>query len=334
MLSLSRAYPQIPQRPVFSLVLANTLLSTVPGISGAGPTPEKTLLTPVLDAELVATGAITSMPLKPNTPTGCPTPATITRAMTVLTGIQPFFVNAGLSHPPTVPCMDVAGEPGGDPREGDAVPGADALYLRGRWVGSFFDRYGDLLVIGECVPGGTTTALSLLRMLGYDARVSSSYVDNPRTAKEAVSAAVLERYGTTDDPLEAVRRAGDPMVAVAAGMAAGFDGPVLLAGGTQMLAVAAVLRGLGERVPDPVTTVYIRDDESASFAKTAAEIGTDPLYVDPGFGEIGHPGLARYCAGEVKEGMGAGGALFLAHQLGYSGDAIRQAITEFLAAYG
>jgi len=334
MSSLSRAYPEIPERPVFSLVLANTLLSTVPGISGAGPSPEKTLLTPVLDAELVATGAITSMPFKPNTPSGCPTPATITRAMMTLTGIQPFFVNAGLTHPPTIPCMDVAGEPGGDPREGDAVPHAEALYHRGRWVGSYFNRYADLLVIGECVPGGTTTALSLLRMLGYDARVSSSFIDNPHTVKETIVQAILERYGTTGDPLEAVRRTGDPMIAVAAGMAAGFDGPVLLAGGTQMLAVAAVLRGLGERVPDPVTTVYIRDDESASFARTAAEMGTDPLYVDPGFGEIGHPGLARYCAGEVKEGMGAGGALALAHLLGYSGIGIQEAILEFLESYG
>ena len=55
--------------PIMALVLANTMLSTVPGISGAGPTP-KTLLTPILDAELVTTGAITSMPVRPDTPPG------------------------------------------------------------------------------------------------------------------------------------------------------------------------------------------------------------------------------------------------------------------------
>ena len=36
--------------PLFCGILGNTLLSTVPGVSGAGATPEKTLLTPVLDA--------------------------------------------------------------------------------------------------------------------------------------------------------------------------------------------------------------------------------------------------------------------------------------------
>ncbi|MDD1677837.1 MAG: TIGR00303 family protein, partial [Methanomicrobiales archaeon] len=45
-------------RPVFSVVLGNTILSTVPGISGAGGTPEKTLLTPNLDSELVLNGTI------------------------------------------------------------------------------------------------------------------------------------------------------------------------------------------------------------------------------------------------------------------------------------
>ena len=44
------------KKPAFCVILGNTLVSTIPGISGAGPTPEKTLLTPNLDAELVATG--------------------------------------------------------------------------------------------------------------------------------------------------------------------------------------------------------------------------------------------------------------------------------------
>ena len=57
--------PEIkPERPLFCSILANTLLSVVPGISGAGATPEKTLLTPILDAELIACGTITSMPVQ------------------------------------------------------------------------------------------------------------------------------------------------------------------------------------------------------------------------------------------------------------------------------
>jgi len=126
---------------------------------------------------------------------------------------------------------------------------------------------------------------------------------------------------------------GDPMLAVAAGMASGFRGRVILAGGTQMLAVAAVLRGLGKGVPPVVTTVYVRDDPSAAFPATAEMIGARVYYVDPGFATIGHPGLARYCMGEVKEGIGAGGAMFLARILGKSEEEIREALLATVSAY-
>lgn len=323
------------KKPIFGLVLGNTLLSTVPGVSGAGPSPEKTLFTPILDAELVLTGDITSLPLSPNTPTGCPTPASITRSIIQLTGISPVFINAGLKHSPSVPCIDVYGEAGGDPRKGDAVPRAHQLFERGRYLGSLLSRYSDLLVLGECVPGGTTTALCVLRGLGYAARVSSSFVDNPHSLKDDICSVVQERIykdGVTD-PLDVVRYAGDPMIAVAAGIAKEYTGSLILAGGTQMLAVAAVLSRMGEKIPLIVTTTYVRDDTSASFTSTLGEVGADACYVDPDFGDLGHAGLARYCIGEVKEGMGAGGAMFLAYLMDYSPDTITRAILEFVGQY-
>jgi NaMN:DMB phosphoribosyltransferase len=145
--------------PLFCGILGNTVLSTIPGVSGAGATPEKTLLTPVLDAELITWGAITSYPIRPDTPTGCPTPASITRAMMELCDMQPLFINAGLCHTPTVPCLDVYGMVGDDPRFRDAVPRAHDLLLKGEVIGKFLSKISDLLVLGECVPGGTTTAL-------------------------------------------------------------------------------------------------------------------------------------------------------------------------------
>ena len=57
------------------------------------------------------------------------------------------------------------------------------------------------------------------------------------------------------------------------------------------------------------------------------------FYVDPGFGTLGHPGLARYCIGEVKEGMGAGGAMLLAALLGHTPEAIRQQILSTVMMY-
>ncbi|HMA05761.1 MAG TPA: TIGR00303 family protein [Methanomicrobiales archaeon] len=332
---LSGTPPFRPKCPVFAIVLGNTLLSTVPGVSGAGMSPEKTVLTPILDSELITRGVIRSRRWKPNTPTGCPTPAVITRAMMVLLGMEPVFVNAGLTTKPVVPCLDVYGEPGRDPRDGDAVPMARELYARGEQVGRLLSRAGDLLLLGECVPGGTTTALCVLRGLGIPASVSSSFVDNPVALKEAICARVQERIRaeTPTDPLDVIRIGGDPMLAVAAGIAASFRGDTVLAGGTQMLAVAAVLRDLGKKVPPIVTTVYVRDDPSAGFAATAGMVGAQVYYIDPDFGGIGHPGLARYCAGEVKEGIGAGGAMFLARIMGRSEEEIRETILSTASSY-
>lgn len=322
-------------RPFFCSILGNTRLSTVPGISGAGPTPEKTLLTPNLDAELITSGTIASTPVKPNTPTGCPTPAVITRAMMELTKITPLFINAGLLYPPTVPCLDVYGCVGDDPRERDAVPCAQALYERGKWIGEFLSRCSDLLVLGECVPGGTSTALCILRALGYAASVSSSFVTNPVTIKDEISQSVLNRIrmdGITE-PLDIIRYTGDPMLPVAAGIAHSYTGHLILAGGTQMLAVSALVHSMGDRLPTIATTVYIRDDQSANVEQLADQIGVTIFFIDPGFHDLGHSGLARYCIGEVKEGMGAGGAMFLAYLLGYSPETIRAKILETVSAY-
>lgn len=320
-------YPSF-KKPLFCGILANTLLSTVPGVSGAGPSPEKTLLTPILDAELIATGNVTSYPFKPNTPTGCPTPSTITRAMLSLCGLPPFFVNAGLRHTPTVPCYDLYGQVGEDPRTRDAVPNVHALFGHGASLGRFFSRTCDFLVVAECVPGGTTTALCVLRALGYDASVSSSFVKNPVSIKEEICSKALARLSSDKitNPLDIVRYAGDPMMPVAAGILTTYTGNLLLAGGTQMLSVAALAKALGQKPPAIVTTSYVRDDPTANVTDLADRIGSPMYYVDPGFGDLGHPGLARYCIGEVKEGFGAGGAMYLAHLMGHPEAEIREKI--------
>jgi uncharacterized protein (TIGR00303 family) len=310
-------------------------LSTIPGVSGAGPSQEKTLLTPILDAELIATGAITSYPIKPNTPTGCPTPASITRAMMTLCNISPLFINAGLRHIPTVPCYDVYGSVSEDPRFQNALPLAKDLFHRGESIGAFLSQHSDLLVIGECVPGGTTTALCVLRALGYSASVSSSFVENPLSIKDEICSVVLSRI-TSDgihDPIDIIKYTGDPMMPVALGMIKSYTGNLILAGGTQMLAVAALSRAMRLRMPWVVTTCYVRDDPTANVQHLAEQIRVQISYVDPEFGSLGHPGLARYCIGEVKEGFGAGGAMCLAHLLGHSPDTIRNQILSTVNAY-
>ena len=97
---------------------------------------------------------------------------------------------------PTVPCLDVYGMIGDDPRFRDAVPRAKDLIRKGEVIGKFLSKSSDLLVLGECVPGGTTTALCVMRALGYEASVSSSFVNNPVTIKEEICRLTLGRIKT------------------------------------------------------------------------------------------------------------------------------------------
>jgi uncharacterized protein (TIGR00303 family) len=224
---------------------------------------------------------------------------------------------------------------GDDPRFRDAVPHVQDLVLKGEVIGKFLSKNSDLLVLGECIPGGTTTALCVMRALGYEASVSSSFVNNPVTIKEEICQGALERIkaDAITSPLDILRYTGDPMMPVAVGIAKTYSGELILAGGTQMLAVSAVIKAEGGSLPYIVTTSYVRDDPSANVQQIAKQIGVKIIYIDPGFGDIGHSGLARYCIGEVKEGMGAGGAMYLAHLLGHSPDTIRKTILAAVNAY-
>ena len=192
---LSGTPPFKPENPVFAIVLGNTLLSTVPGISAAGMSPEKTVLTP--DPRLGADHprGHPEQEVEAEHPDRLPDAGGHHPCHDVLLGMEPLFINAGLTTQPVVPCLDVYGEPGKDPRDGDAVPRARELYARGEQVGRFLSQSADLLLLGECVPGGTTTALCVLRGLGIPASVSSSFINNPVALKEAICARVRRGSG-------------------------------------------------------------------------------------------------------------------------------------------
>ncbi len=325
------------RNPIFVGVLANTELSTVDGLSGAGPSPKGSLLVPVLDAELITTGRITTSDATPNTKSGCPTPASITRAMLELSKVPFLFVNAGMVHTPTVPMMEMYGKSGIDPRSGPALPDAEMIIKNGEIIGSMLSKTFNELVIGECVPGGTTTALCVLRALGINAKVSSASINAPSSLKEEVWDLVHKRIGDNNSPDKILLETGDPMMAAVIGLIRGYKGTVYLAGGTQMLSVTALLKEIDfqsfKKISAVVTTVYVRDDKYADCAKIALTIGIPVIYVDPDFGNYGHSGLARYCIGEVKEGMGCGGAMFLAYALGKTEEEIRDAVVRFVDGY-
>ncbi|HJJ27675.1 MAG TPA: TIGR00303 family protein, partial [Methanocorpusculum sp.] len=159
------------ESPLFALILSNSIVSQIPGVSGAGEDPESSFYVPPLDAELIINGEL-SGDLTPNTPTGCPTPAAITLSMMDLMGMRPLMIASGLNKEVVVPHLALGEMAGGDPRaEEDAVPNARLLFEKGRWIGEFLSQSHDMLVLGECLPGGTTTALCVLRALGYQAKV-------------------------------------------------------------------------------------------------------------------------------------------------------------------
>ncbi|MBP2133897.1 uncharacterized protein (TIGR00303 family) [Methanomicrobium sp. W14] len=322
------------KKPMAAMIIANSMLSVVPGVSAAGASPKATLMTPNLDGRLILYGPDPDSDI-PLSPRGCATPATITRAMFDMCSIDPVIVNAGLVNEPDFPCMDVYGKPGEDPRFGDAVKDPEELYKRGIAIGKQWSRYSDLLILGESVPGGTTTALCVLRALGYEAGVSSSFIDNPTTLKGEICSRTLQRIKDDGivDPFDIIRYAGDPMMPVAAGISKGFCGKVVLSGGTQMLSVCAHIKSLGNEIPPFVTTEYVRADKSANIEKSAREVGATGWYVDPDFRNIGIHSLERYENGEVKEGAVLAGALWLAYMSGYSKDDIFEKIKEFMGHF-
>ena len=323
-----------PVKPLFICILANTETAKIPNISAAGKSPELTDYTPAADAELVETGNAISLKEPAMCPSGAPTPAILTRAAVLLTGIPCIYVDAGLNVKPKVPFVDLNGSPGGDIRTGKAVVDAAGIYESARILGRNIGKLSDCVIIGESVPGGTTTALGVMRALGYDGRVSSSFPDNPVGIKDAVVNEGMNNAGISfgsleNDPMRAVQCLGDPMMPAAAGLVDGLGVKTVLAGGTQMVSVLSIIKALGlKRDVSIATTRYVADDPTANFREMTDKLGFRAYAADPGFGTSRVKGLKMYEKGDVKEGVGAGGAMFAAAMMGISQKEFREKVEE------
>lgn len=314
-----------PKRPLFLCIISNTDTGKILGLSAAGTTPELTDYTPGADAELVETNKIITMPELPEAPGGSPTPAVVTRAALNLTGINSLFVASGLRKKPAVPYVELGGQAGNDIRKHSAVIDPEATFEKAMRLGNKLARLSDCIFIGESIAGGTTTALAVLRALGYEGNVSSSFVSNPMRLKDQVVKQAMTRAGITpgslkDDPMAAVKELGDPMMPCAMGLMKGLEGcKVVLAGGTQMAAVLALGNALGiDGNISIATTKYIIEDKTASFRQIVESTGKPYYYADPGLENSRIPGLQVYAQGYVKEGVGMGGASLLAGLYGFT----------------
>jgi uncharacterized protein (TIGR00303 family) len=334
----------------FLVTVGTTETALIDGISAAGANPDVMSHTPSADVEILAYGRPVFAPFVPVSPSGCPTPSLITRGVMDLLDLDLRVVDAGLTEPTAAPTISLGATQGGDVREPEPVPTAAGIAGRGRDLAETIgddttdktgddmaDATGEELVLAESIPGGTTTALGVLTALGEDIPVSSSLPENPLELKrsvveEGLSASDIEGGDLAGDPVEAVRRMGDPTLAALYGLIAGAaeaGAGLTLAGGTQMLAAAALARHGGVTAPITVaTTSFVDGDESTDLQQAAADLDLSLAVIDPGFDQEDHVAFERYRMGEAKEGVGMGGALYLADRADVSMAAVRERIID------
>jgi len=306
-------------RIMFAFVMAYTDTCRIPGITIAGASPEMIKYTPPADAEFIQYGSCKSIDFAPATPDGKPTPALLTRVALASAGIPFLAINAGGIIRPQMPFIEAGISHGNDiSRE----PGLSAQQMReaierGRETGEMLASLTDCIVIGESIPGGTTTAQAVMQGLGINARSSSSMPQNPTRIKNAIIQDALTRLQPGDD-LDRIAQLADPMIPFVAGMLSTVSQKcgVMLAGGTQMAAVLAVAKILGfDRTHTALgTTRYIVEDQTANLTDIVPDIAPDIpiLSIDPGLDSSDIPGLQAFSEGFAKEGAGAGGSIISA----------------------
>jgi uncharacterized protein (TIGR00303 family) len=314
--------------PVFVCVISYTATSEISGLTVAGANAELVKYTSPADAEFLYHGRCSCIDTVPATPDGKPTPALITRTALQLARIPLLVVDAGAKVKPSIPYVSFGVEPGRNIINENAmdISNVKRAFEHGELLGKQLAIMSDLTVVGESIPGGTTTALAVLRALGIDARfkVSSSMPENPHNLKNKVVDSAIDRVvadgiGRISSPFEAISTFGDPMMPSVAGIASGVlsaNGKIMLAGGTQMSAVVAILKRLGRSLNGLYigTTTYVTKDPSSDLSglvRMASE-QVPILSCDLHLGESSKLGLQAFAKGFVKEGVGAGGASIVA----------------------
>jgi len=300
---------------LFSLVMSYTQTCEIPGITFAGADSSMIQLTPPADAEYLHYGYCKTIDKIPMTPDGIPTPGLLTKTALESASIPHLVVNAGSKISPQLPFIEAGLSPGKNISLEPAMSNSEVIHAvdYGRIVGHSLASMVNCLVIGETIPGGTTTALAVLKGLGFDAKVSSSIPNNPISLKNRIVSSALNRLNS-DNPYDVIAYVGDPMIAFVAGMlsSASEVSKVLLAGGTQMAAVLSFASKLGFNENNTAigTTSYITQDKNANFRTIISDIADIPAFaVDPGLKNSKFSGLQAYSNGFAKEGVGAGGSI-------------------------
>ncbi len=334
-------------RICYFLVLAGSKTAEIEGVSAAGATKESRRFTAIADAEFLLNGTSVarSWPLPP-LPGGV-SPALISHVASRLIDVKPSVVVAGLPQKPTFSCL-IAGQKFSGPSEclttGKAmdIERVETLWQEGFSMGL---NLSSPLLLTECVPGGTTTALAVLTGLGISAAkfVSSSNKNPPTDLKRSIVEKGLEsaKLDCNPSPKDLLAAVGDPFQPFAVGLLLGaryVDQPVLLGGGSQMVAVLALaltvldypLRDSFVREISIATTSWLANEclshsqnESAfscliQLVEKHFDVSLLCLSSGLRFTKSSKKVLRDYERGFIKEGVGAGALTLLAQVNGIS----------------
>ncbi|MFB2936825.1 nicotinate mononucleotide-dependent phosphoribosyltransferase CobT [Aerosakkonemataceae cyanobacterium BLCC-F154] len=344
-------------QPVFACVLGFTETGLIPGISAAGATPFDRKSTALADAEFLYYGPAPS-PKYPLPPLHAgASPVLISRAVVESFSLPLYIFNAGLLQTPPIPAIDLKGAAANCLSTGKALDLAIVKSLLDRglvWGEKLAILHpSSWIIFSECVVGGTTTALAILTGLGFAAvgKVNSSHPECNHEQKwtvvqQGLKAAGLlnfDKFSSTLGALQLVAAVGDPMQIVVAGMAiaASRTSGVMLAGGTQMLAIYALIQAIATEFslpwqPEQIvvgTTRWVAEDPTGDTVGLAQMVGSVPLLISNfSFANSHYEKLRVYEQGYVKEGVGAGAACIAAELYGnWNHSQLLQAI-ELLAA--
>jgi uncharacterized protein (TIGR00303 family) len=327
------AVDRLANNAAFALCLAGTASSDLPSLSAAGASPELCRNTPAADAEALTLGCTAEGKTIPVSPTGIVSPVVITRACLSVLNMQNYIFDCGAFKTPSIPTIKVNNISARCLSTGNAIDRelVEYLFSQGLAHGKELADKHSVVVIAECVPGGTTTALAVLTALGIDEDdLVSGSLPTPvsKLKKELVTTGLqrarIQAGDAYIDPIKTIACVGDPMQPFVAGMAiaASASRPVILAGGSMMLAVRGLINafhGLKTNkysrtfAPIVITTKWVGFDRYANTVRLSKLVGAHCIATCPNFELSRHAGLRAYEAGHVKEGVGAGAAMALAH---------------------
>ncbi len=325
------------------LVIASTNTSQIQGISAAGINAKSRRLTALADAEFLLMGPSKDHKYKLPLLNAGVTPALISYVCSKLINIFPVIVPLGIGVKPHFNHLVVEEKdlgPSNCLSTGKSMTKERVLnlYEKGLAIGKSSKQP---VLISESVPGGTTTAQAVMEAFGLRVSnlVGSSLFKAPRELRrKVVEKGLLNANLKTDfDSFDVIASVGDPFQAFSMGLLIGArlaNQPVILSGGSQMLAVILlVLEFLSVKDKDEffedvfiATTGWLVKDNSLNvllnLINEKYDVNLLGLSSPLNFKTSIYKELIDYELGHVKEGVGAGGISLLAFLNGFKNNEI------------